>query len=179
MWGSWGGCLVWRPAGAESPARLVRYRHPGRSCHGHPQTPSRPRLRAKRRRCRKLRRRRRAKNADLKPALPTAKGETKTTAGGVKYETVKEGTGAELKIGQNGAHSLCGQPREWRGIRQQPREQPAQKLPHRRRSLDHGLGRGDPRDESRRDPQAHDPVSAGIRRCGTTAQDPAESNAPF
>ncbi len=41
------------------------------------------------------------KNADLKPALPTAKGETKTTAGGVKYETVKEGTGAELKIGQN------------------------------------------------------------------------------
>jgi FKBP-type peptidyl-prolyl cis-trans isomerase len=34
------------------------------------------------------------------PAPPTAKGETKTTAGGVKYETLKEGTGPELKPGQ-------------------------------------------------------------------------------
>jgi FKBP-type peptidyl-prolyl cis-trans isomerase len=34
------------------------------------------------------------------PATPTAKGETKTTAGGVKYETLKEGTGPELKPGQ-------------------------------------------------------------------------------
>jgi FKBP-type peptidyl-prolyl cis-trans isomerase len=33
------------------------------------------------------------------PALPTAKGETKTTKGGVKYETLKEGTGDELKPG--------------------------------------------------------------------------------
>ena len=36
------------------------------------------------------------------PALPTAKGETKTTAGGVKYETLKEGTGPDLKSGQTG-----------------------------------------------------------------------------
>jgi FKBP-type peptidyl-prolyl cis-trans isomerase len=36
------------------------------------------------------------------PAPPTAKGETKTTAGGVKYETLKEGTGPELKTGQSG-----------------------------------------------------------------------------
>ena len=36
------------------------------------------------------------------PALPTAKGETKTTPGGVKYETLKEGTGPELKAGQTG-----------------------------------------------------------------------------
>ena len=34
------------------------------------------------------------------PATPTSKGETKTTAGGVKYETIKEGTGPELKPGQ-------------------------------------------------------------------------------
>lgn len=33
------------------------------------------------------------------PALPTAKGQTKTTKGGVKYETLKEGTGDELKPG--------------------------------------------------------------------------------
>ena len=32
-------------------------------------------------------------------ALPTAKGETKTTKNGVKYETLKEGTGDELKPG--------------------------------------------------------------------------------
>jgi FKBP-type peptidyl-prolyl cis-trans isomerase len=38
--------------------------------------------------------------ANFKPALPTSKGETKTTKGGVKYETVKEGSGAEIKIGQ-------------------------------------------------------------------------------
>lgn len=36
------------------------------------------------------------------PAPPTAKGETKTTAGGVKYETLKEGTGPELQSGQTG-----------------------------------------------------------------------------
>jgi FKBP-type peptidyl-prolyl cis-trans isomerase FkpA len=36
------------------------------------------------------------------PALPTAKNETKTTSGGVTYETLKEGTGAELKAGQTG-----------------------------------------------------------------------------
>ncbi len=41
--------------------------------------------------------------ADEKPAAAaTAKGETKTTAGGVKYETLKEGTGPELKSGQMG-----------------------------------------------------------------------------
>jgi FKBP-type peptidyl-prolyl cis-trans isomerase len=34
------------------------------------------------------------------PAPPTAKGQTKTTAGGVTYETLKEGTGPELKPGQ-------------------------------------------------------------------------------
>jgi len=33
-------------------------------------------------------------------APPTAKGETRTTKGGVKYETLKEGTGPELKAGQ-------------------------------------------------------------------------------
>ena len=37
---------------------------------------------------------------DYTPAPPTAKGETKTTKGGVKYETLKEGTGPELKAGQ-------------------------------------------------------------------------------
>lgn len=36
----------------------------------------------------------------LKPAPPTAKGEVKTTASGVKYETIKPGTGAEAKAGQ-------------------------------------------------------------------------------
>ena len=33
------------------------------------------------------------------PAAPTAKGETKTTKNGIKYETLKEGTGDELKPG--------------------------------------------------------------------------------
>lgn len=38
---------------------------------------------------------------ETKPtAPPTAKGETKTTLGGVKYETLKEGTGPEFKHGQ-------------------------------------------------------------------------------
>jgi FKBP-type peptidyl-prolyl cis-trans isomerase len=42
-----------------------------------------------------------------KPALPTAIGETKTTEGGIKYETLKEGTGAELKRGQRATlHSV-------------------------------------------------------------------------
>jgi FKBP-type peptidyl-prolyl cis-trans isomerase len=34
------------------------------------------------------------------PAEPTAKGETKTTKNGVKYETLREGTGEELKPGK-------------------------------------------------------------------------------
>jgi FKBP-type peptidyl-prolyl cis-trans isomerase len=37
---------------------------------------------------------------DLEPAPPTAKDETKTTKSGVKYTTVKEGTGAIVKAGQ-------------------------------------------------------------------------------
>ncbi len=32
--------------------------------------------------------------------LPTAKGETKTTTSGVKYETLKGGDGPEAKVGQ-------------------------------------------------------------------------------
>lgn len=36
----------------------------------------------------------------IEPAPPTAKGETRTTAAGIKYETVKEGTGPEAKVGQ-------------------------------------------------------------------------------
>ena len=46
--------------------------------------------------------------ARIPPALPTAKGETKTTPGGVKYETLKEGTGPELKSGQTGQFSYEG-----------------------------------------------------------------------
>jgi len=40
------------------------------------------------------------KAAAYTPALPTAKGETKTTKNGVKYETLKVGTGDELKPGR-------------------------------------------------------------------------------
>jgi FKBP-type peptidyl-prolyl cis-trans isomerase len=36
---------------------------------------------------------------EVKPAPPTAKGEVKTTAGGVKYETLQAGTGDEVKAG--------------------------------------------------------------------------------
>lgn len=36
----------------------------------------------------------------LVPAPPTAKGEVKTTTSGVKYETVKEGSGEPAKAGQ-------------------------------------------------------------------------------
>jgi FKBP-type peptidyl-prolyl cis-trans isomerase len=49
-----------------------------------------------------------AKLAAIKLAPATAKGETKTTAGGVKYETLKEGTGPELKPGQRAAIQYVG-----------------------------------------------------------------------
>lgn len=42
------------------------------------------------------------------PAPPTAKGETRTTAGGVKYETLTEGTGPELKFGETGSFRYEG-----------------------------------------------------------------------
>lgn len=42
------------------------------------------------------------KVVEYTPAPPTAKGETKTTPGGVKYETLKEGSGPEFKAGQSG-----------------------------------------------------------------------------
>src|SRR5262245_52809908 len=42
------------------------------------------------------------KVVEYTPAPPTAKGEAKTTKGGIKYETLKEGTGAELKGGETG-----------------------------------------------------------------------------
>jgi FKBP-type peptidyl-prolyl cis-trans isomerase len=41
-----------------------------------------------------------AKSTTYTPAAPTAKGETKTTKSGVKYETLKVGTGEEIKPGQ-------------------------------------------------------------------------------
>jgi FKBP-type peptidyl-prolyl cis-trans isomerase len=40
------------------------------------------------------------KSAPPPLATPTAKGETKTTKNGVKYETLREGTGDEIKSGQ-------------------------------------------------------------------------------
>src|SRR5262249_30389695 len=43
-----------------------------------------------------------AKAENFEPAPPTAKGQTKTTKRGVTYETLKEGTGPELKYGQKG-----------------------------------------------------------------------------
>jgi FKBP-type peptidyl-prolyl cis-trans isomerase len=49
-----------------------------------------------------------AKLATMKLAPSTAKGETKTTEGGVKYETLKEGTGPELKPGQQAAIHYVG-----------------------------------------------------------------------
>ncbi len=42
------------------------------------------------------------------PAVPTAKGETKTTPGGVKYETLKAGTGPELRAGQTAQFLYLG-----------------------------------------------------------------------
>jgi FKBP-type peptidyl-prolyl cis-trans isomerase len=46
--------------------------------------------------------------AAYKPAPPTAIGETKTTERGVKYETLKEGTGPEYKRGQQGTFHYEG-----------------------------------------------------------------------
>jgi FKBP-type peptidyl-prolyl cis-trans isomerase len=43
-----------------------------------------------------------AKAEPYEPALPTAKGQTRTTKRGVTYETLKEGNGPELKYGQTG-----------------------------------------------------------------------------
>src|SRR5262249_35855566 len=42
------------------------------------------------------------KVVEYTPAPPTAKGETKTTKSGIKYETLKEGSGSELKGGETG-----------------------------------------------------------------------------
>jgi FKBP-type peptidyl-prolyl cis-trans isomerase len=47
-------------------------------------------------------------SAAYKPAPPTAIGETKTTEGGVKYETLKEGTGPIYKRGQKGTFHYVG-----------------------------------------------------------------------
>jgi FKBP-type peptidyl-prolyl cis-trans isomerase len=41
------------------------------------------------------------KPGNYTPATPTAKGQTKMTANGVKYETLQEGTGPEAKPGQS------------------------------------------------------------------------------
>jgi FKBP-type peptidyl-prolyl cis-trans isomerase FkpA len=42
-----------------------------------------------------------AKAANYTPAAPTAKGQTKMTANGIKYETLQEGTGKEAKPGDS------------------------------------------------------------------------------
>ncbi len=47
-------------------------------------------------------------SAAYKPALPTAIGQTATTEGGVKYETLKEGTGPMYKWGQRGSFHYVG-----------------------------------------------------------------------
>jgi FKBP-type peptidyl-prolyl cis-trans isomerase len=41
------------------------------------------------------------KSLNYTPATPTAKGQTKTTPNGVKYETLQEGTGREIKPGDS------------------------------------------------------------------------------
>jgi FKBP-type peptidyl-prolyl cis-trans isomerase len=46
--------------------------------------------------------------AAYKPAPPTAIGETRTTEGGVKYETLKEGTGPVYQWGQRGTFHYVG-----------------------------------------------------------------------
>jgi FKBP-type peptidyl-prolyl cis-trans isomerase len=43
-----------------------------------------------------------------KPAPPTAIGETRTTEGGIKYETLKEGTGPTYLWGQRGTFHYVG-----------------------------------------------------------------------
>ena len=58
-----------------------------------------------------------SKVAGMKPAPPTAKGEIKTTAGGVKYETLKEGTGPELKPGQKAVVNYEGKLENGDGVR--------------------------------------------------------------
>jgi FKBP-type peptidyl-prolyl cis-trans isomerase len=46
--------------------------------------------------------------AAYQPAPPTAIGETRTTEGGVKYQTLKEGTGPVYKWGQRGTFHYVG-----------------------------------------------------------------------
>lgn len=46
--------------------------------------------------------------SDIPPAVPTAKGETKKTESGVEYTTIKEGTGAVAKVGQNAKMHYVG-----------------------------------------------------------------------
>ena len=67
------------------------------------------------------------KLAAMKLAPSTAKGETKTTAGGVKYETLKEGTGPELKPGQKAAIHYVGKlenGKEFDSTRSKPEPKP-------------------------------------------------------
>ena len=78
------------------------------------------------------------KATEYTPALPTAKGETKTTGNGVKYETIKEGTGAELKPGQSGKFLYEGKLRGRHGVRLDRRRETAQDLPDRGRRDDEG-----------------------------------------
>jgi FKBP-type peptidyl-prolyl cis-trans isomerase len=47
-------------------------------------------------------------SAAYKPAPPTAIGESRTTEGGVKYETLKEGSGPVYKWGQRGTFHYVG-----------------------------------------------------------------------
>jgi FKBP-type peptidyl-prolyl cis-trans isomerase len=48
------------------------------------------------------------KPIEYTPAPPTAKGETKKTAHGVNYETLKQGTGRELKPGEAAQFNYVG-----------------------------------------------------------------------
>ena len=91
--------------GCGGPVEIVPVVPPGRkwsACHRRASTARRrPWASRPRRRPRTRPRRRQAEAAGGGPsAPPTAKGETKTTASGVKYETLKEGTGPEAKAGQ-------------------------------------------------------------------------------
>lgn len=116
-------------------------------------------------------------SAAYKPAPPTAVGETKVTERGVKYETLKEGTGPVLKRGQRASFHYEGRLAADNTVFEESRS--------KNQPLSSRLGGAPPliegweeasRNESRRNPQAHDPARAGIQGGGPPAQDSAQRN---
>ena len=106
------------------------------------------------------------------PAVPTAKGETKTTPGGVKYETLKAGTGPELKAGQTAQFLYLGKLEDGKIFEDRSKRT---NRPEMLSLSEKTKGwRGAARHARRRVAQADRPARAGLWREGPPPRDPAQ-----